>query len=564
MPRLPQIAEGYGRRRHRLKVAYFEVIIAGRVWVIAHIGIIGLGFYCLAVLTGSGPGGLLYVVAGFCLGASFFALLGRVGGGIFTKSADVGADLTGKLEFNLVEDDPRNPAAIADNVGDNVGDVAGMGSDLFESYTSSVIATLIMALGMTEPLKYVALPLVLMAVGLVCCLVTIGVSSVLSRSCAPQTFLRRSIYVANGLFVVGAYAAVIAIVGESDLFLAIVAGVACGVLIGAETELFCAGPSVRHVTKMSETGAATNIMAGLSVRFLGSILPIITICATILIALQVAGLYGIGLAAAAMLSTTAIIMAIDAYGPIVDNAGGIATMSAAGLEVRRITDRLDAAGNVTAAVGKGFAIGAGVITTVALFAAYIHGTRLADAELFTPHVLVGLFVGVALPVLFAAWTMRAVTRIANRLVTEVRRQFREVRGLLAGEREPDADRCVDMLVRDSLMATVVAGIIAIASPFVVFFILCSEALGGFLVGAMLTRTVLALSMSIGGAAWDNAKKLIEREREIGGGTDVAYEAAVVGDTVGDPFKDVCGPSMDILIKLMVTIALVFCSLFCRW
>jgi K(+)-stimulated pyrophosphate-energized sodium pump len=530
---------------------------------VASVGIIGLGFYCLAVLTGSGPGGLSYVVGGFCLGASFFALLGRVGGGIFTKGADVGADLTGKLEFNLSEDDPRNPAAIADNVGDNVGDVAGMGSDLFESYTSSIIASLIMALSMTEPLKYVALPLVLMALGLLSCLVTIGASRVLSRGCGPQTFLRRSIYVANGLFVVGAYVAVIAIVGESGLFLAIAAGVACGVLIGLETELFCSGRSVRHVAKMSETGAATNILAGLSVGFIGSILPIITICATILVALQVAGLYGIGLAAAAMLSTTAIIMAIDAYGPIVDNAGGIATMSRAAPEVRKITDRLDAAGNVTAAVGKGFAIGAGVITTVALFAAYIHGTRLAEAELFTPHVLVGLLIGITLPVLFAAWTIGAVTRLANRLVAEVRRQFREIKGLLAGEREPDTNRCVDMLVRDSLMATVVAGIIAIGSPFVVFFILGSEALGGFLVGAMLTGTILALSMSIGGAAWDNAKKLIEGEREIRGHTDVTYEAAVVGDTVGDPFKDVCGPSMDILIKLMVTIALVFCSLFCR-
>ncbi len=531
---------------------------------VASVGIIGLGSYCLAVLTSSGPGGLSYVVAGFCLGASFFALLGRVGGGIFTKSADIGADMTGKLEFNLLEDDPRNPAAVADNVGDNVGDVAGMGSDLFESYTSSVIATLIMALGMTEPLKYVVLPLVLMAVGLVCCLVTIAVSRILSKSCEPQTFLRRSIYVANALFIVGAYAAITAIVGESGLFLVVLAGVACGVLIGAETELFCSGASVRYVAKMSETGAATNIMAGLSVGFLGSILPTLTICATILIALHAAGLYGIGLAAVGMVSTMAIIMAIDAYGPIVDNAGGIATMSGAGLETRRITDRLDAAGNVTAAVGKGFTLATGVVTTVALFAAYVHGTRLADAELFTPHVLVGLFVGAGLPLLFAAWTMGAVTRIANRLVTEVRRQFREVRGLLSGEREPDADRCVDMLVRDSLMATVVAGIIAIASPFTVFFILGTEALGGFLVGAMLTGSVLGMSMSIGGAAWDNAKKLIEREREIGGGTDVAYEAAVVGDMVGDPFKDVSGPSMNILIKLMVTIALVFCSLFCRW
>jgi len=528
---------------------------------VASVGIVGLGTYCLFVLTGSVPQALSYIIAGFCLGASFFALFGRVGGGIFTKSADIGADMIGKIEFNLPEDDPRNPAVIADNVGDNVGDVAGMGSDLFESYTSSVVATIIIALRMNE-LKYVVLPLVLMAIGLICCLLTISISRFLIKSADPQPFLRKIIYIPNVLFIVSSYVAIIAITGELSLFMVVLAGVLCGLLIGIETEYFGSGLPIKYIVKMSETGPATNVIAGLAIGFAGAFLPIITICATVIIALHTAGLYGIGLSAVAMLATTAAVMSIDAYGPIVDNAGGIATMSRAKPEVRRITDKLDAAGNITAAIGKGFTVGAGVITTVALFAAYVNGTQLAHAELFTPKVLVGLFIGVTLPLLFAAWTMGAVTRIANRLVVEARRQFREIKGLLSGTAEPDTNRCIDVIARDSLMATVVAGVIAIVSPFVVFFILGVEALGGFLVGAMLTGSVLGMSMSIGGVAWDNAKKRIESRRESSGELDVAYKAAVVGDMVGDPFKDVSGPAMNILIKLMVTISLVFCSVFC--
>ena len=528
---------------------------------VASVGIIGLGTYCLLALTGNTPQALPFIIAGFCLGASFFALFGRVGGGIFTKSADIGADMSGKVEYNLPEDDPRNPAVIADNVGDNVGDVAGMGSDLFESYTSSVVATIIMALRMGE-LKYVILPLVLISIGLICCLLTISASRFLSKRTGPQVFLRNIIYVANTLFLIGAFVATIAITGEFSLFVVIVAGVLCGILIGLETEYFGSGLPIKYIVNMSKTGPATNVIAGLTVGFIGAFLPIITICATIIVTLYLAGLYGIGLSAVAMLATMAIIMTIDAYGPIVDNAGGIATMSRARPKVRRITDQLDTAGNITAAIGKGFTIGAGIITTVALFAAYIGGTQLADAKLFTPKVLVGLFIGVGLPLLFAAWTMGAVTRIANKLVVEVRRQFREIKGLLSGRAEPDTDRCIDVIARDSLMATVIAGIIAIASPFIVFLILGVEALGGFLVGAMLTGSVLGMSMSIGGVAWDNAKKRIESQRRTGDEMELAYKAAIVGDMVGDPFKDVSGPAMNILIKLMVTIALVFCSVFC--
>lgn len=532
---------------------------------VASVGVIALGSYCLIVLLGDSPEALPQVIAGFCLGASLFALFGRVGGGIFTKSADIGADMTGKLELNLSEDDPRNPAAIADNVGDNVGDVAGMGSDLYESYTTAVVATIIIGLK-DDSLEHIALPLVLMAMGLVCCLLSIWLSRLLAKGADPQEFLRRLICVSSALFLIGAYVAVIGLTGESSLFLAVLAGVLCGILIGVETEYFASGPPITHIVNMSKTGAATNIIAGLAVGFLGALLPIITIGATIILASYAAGLYGIGLSSVAMLSTMGIIMAIDAYGPIVDNAGGLATMSGARPEVRRITDKLDVAGNTSAAVGKGFTIGAGVITTVALFAAYIVGTKLEHIELFAPKVLVGLLMGVTLPLVFAAWTMGAVTRIANRLVVEVRRQFREVRGLLSGGAEPDTDRCVDIITRDSLGATVVAGTVSVAAPFIVFFILGTEPLAGFLVGAMLTGSVLGMSMSISGVAWDNAKKRIEREPQLEGRIEgemgVAYKAALVGDMVGDPFKDVAGPSMNILIKLMVTIALVFCSVFC--
>jgi len=548
-----------GGLRKALNVAFLGGSVMGIS--VASVGIIGLGTYSLLVLNGDNPKTLPYVVAGFCLGASFFALFGRVGGGIFTKSADIGADMTGKIEYNLPEDDSRNPAVIADNVGDNVGDVAGMGSDLFESYTSSTVAAIIIALRMGK-LKYVILPLVLISTGLISCLLAISLGKFLSKRMDPQTFLRNIIYVANGLFLAGAFVAIIWITAEFSLFLTVVMGVLCGILIGLGTEYFGSGLPVRYIVKMSKTGAATNVIAGLAVGFVGALLPIIAICATIIITLSLAGLYGIGLSAVSMLSIMAIIMSVDAYGPIVDNAGGIATMSRTGVETRRITDKLDTTGNITAAMGKGFTIGAGVITTVALFAAYISGTKLAHAELFTPAVLVGLFIGATLPLLFAAWTIGAVTRIANKLVVEVRRQFKEIKGILTDKAEPDTNRCIDVIAHDSLMATVVAGLIAIVVPFVVAFTLGAEALGGFLVGAMLVGSVLGMSMSIGGGAWDNAKKWIESHRKKNDDMEVAYKAALVGDMVGDPFKDVSGPAMNILIKLMVTIALVFCSVLC--
>jgi len=553
-----QAAKSSGLRK-ALDIAFQGSAVMGIS--VASVGLIGLGTYSLLVLNGDNPDTLPYIIAGFCLGASFFALFGRVGGGIFTKSADIGADMSGKIDLHLPEDDPRNPAVIADNVGDNVGDVSGMGSDLFESTMSSTVAAIILGIR-TGEMKYIVLPLVLLTIGFIACLGTMSVGKFLTRRSDPQEFLRKIIYVANGLFLFGALIAVIAITGQFSLFITVVAGVACGLLIGLETEYFGSGVPIRYIVKMSQTGAATNVIAGLAIGFIGALLPILTICTTIILALLAAGLYGIGLSAVAMLATMAIIMTIDAYGPIVDNAGGIATMSKANAKVRDITDRLDTVGNITAAIGKGFTLGAGVITSVALFAAYVGGTELDDAKLFAPAVLVGLFLGAALPLLFAAWTMGAVTRIANKLVIEVRRQFKEIKGLLTGKAEPDSDRCVTLIATDSLIATVVAGTIAISAPFIIAFVLGSEALGGFLVGAMITGSVLGMSMSIGGSAWDNAKKFIEAQHQRGEDVEGAYKAAVVGDMVGDPFKDVSGPAMNILIKLMVTISLVFCSVLC--
>ncbi len=525
---------------------------------VASVGLIGLGTYSFLVLNGDDPSTLPYIIAGFCLGASFFALFGRVGGGIFTKSADIGADMTGKFEYNLPEDDPRNPAVIADNVGDNVGDVSGMGSDLFESYMSSTVAAIIMGIRMRE-MKYTVLPLVLVTIGFISSMVSMSVGRFLTKRADPQDFLRNILYVANGLFLVGSFIAVIALTGEVSLFITVAAGVGCGLLLGLETEYFCSGLPIRYIVKMSQTGPATNVIAGLAIGFVGALLPILTICATIVIAFLEAGLYGIGLSAVAMLATMAIIMTIDAYGPIVDNAGGIATMSKASAKVREITDRLDTVGNITAAIGKGFTLGAGVITSVALFAAFVGGTELGDAKLFAPAVLVGLFLGAVLPLLFAAWTMGAVTRIANKVVIEVRRQFKEIEGLLTGHAEPDSDKCVTLIAKDALIGTVVAGVVAISAPFIIAFVLGSEALGGFLVGAMIVGSVLGMSMSIGGSAWDNAKKFIEVQRGRGEDVEEAYKAAVVGDMVGDPFKDVSGPAMNILIKFMITISLVFCT-----
>jgi len=528
---------------------------------VASIGIIGLCGYILIVMAGQNPKTVVYVVTGFAFGASFFALLGRVGGGIFTKSADIGADMVGKLELGLREDDARNPAVIADNVGDNVGDVAGMGADLFESYIAALVGTVIMAMSMPKPMQYMTLPFVLAAIGLLASMISMLVGRLFMRTANPQGFLKNMIFLSGIIFAAGAFAATSIMTGDMKLFLVILIGVACGTLVSVEVEFFASGKKpMKYVTRMSKAGAGTNIISGLVVGFQGAFLPMVTVCAAVIVIVSLAGAYGLGLSAVAMLATIAITMCVDAYGPIVDNAGGIAQMSGAKPEVRRITDILDVAGNTTAAIGKGFSITAGIVTALAYFGAYASRIGFEGVELFNTRALVGLFIGATFPFLFAALTMGAVSHIAERLVSETRRQMREIKGLLSGEAAPQSDRCIEIISRDSLRGSILTGLIAVAMPFIITVAAGINALAGFLVGAMVVGSILGMAMSIGGATWDNAKKYIERERDAHGGMDEAYKAAVVGDMVGDPFKDVAGPSMNILIKLMITVALVLCPI----